>query len=85
MRTVPAELARRYQAAGWWTSDTLGDMLARGMAAAPDQEFRVHSEVRPWSGTFRDVELVARRLAAGLRMRGVGPGDTVVFQLPNWM
>ena len=85
MRTVSADLTRRYEAAGWWTRDTIGDMLARGMAAAPDQEFRVHSEARPWSGTFRDVELVARRLAAGLRERGVGPGDIVVFQLPNWM
>jgi acyl-CoA synthetase (AMP-forming)/AMP-acid ligase II len=60
-------------------------MLARGLAAAPQAAFRVHSAVRPWAGTFRDVELVARRLAAGLRDRGVGPGDMVAFQLPNWM
>jgi acyl-coenzyme A synthetase/AMP-(fatty) acid ligase len=45
----------------------------------------VYSAVRPWSGTFRDVESVARRLAAGLRARGVGAGDVVAFQLPNWM
>ena len=45
----------------------------------------MHSAVRPWAGTFRDVEFVARRLAAGLRDRGVGPGDAVAFQLPNWM
>jgi acyl-CoA synthetase (AMP-forming)/AMP-acid ligase II len=85
MRTIPAELAKRYEAEGWWTRDTLGDMLARGLAAAPQAAFRVHSDVRPWAGTFRDVELVARRLAAGLRERGVGPGDMVAFQLPNWM
>jgi acyl-CoA synthetase len=85
MRTVSADLARRYEAAGWWTRDTIGDMLARGLTTAPGQEFRVHSADRPWTGTFRDVELVARRLAAGLRQRGVGPGDVVVFQLPNWM
>ncbi len=71
MRTVPAELAKRYEAEGWWTRDTLGDLLARGLAAAPDTEFRVHSAVRPWSGTFRAVEQTARRLAAGLRARGV--------------
>ena len=45
----------------------------------------VHSAVRPFAGTFHDVELEARRLAAGLRARGVGPGDVVAFQLPNWM
>src|SRR6266566_7266505 len=85
MRTIPAELAKRYEAEGWWTQDTLGDMLARGLAAAPQTAFRVHSAVRPWAGTFLDVELVARRLAAGLRDRGVGPGDAIAFQLPNWM
>lgn len=85
MRTIPAELVKRYEAEGWWTRDTLGDLLARGLAAAPGTGFRVHSAVRPWEGTFGDVERVARRLAAGLRARGVGPGDVVAFQLPNWM
>jgi acyl-CoA synthetase len=59
--------------------------LAGGLRGAPDAQFRVHSAVRPWAGTFRDVEHVARRLAAGLRARGVGAGDVVAFQLPNWM
>ena len=85
MRAIPAELAKRYEAEGWWTQDTLGDLLARGLQAAPGASFRVHSAVRPWAGTLRDVELVARRLAAGLRERGVGPGDVIAFQLPNWM
>jgi len=85
MRTIPVELAERYEAAGWWTRATIGDLLTRGLAAAPDAVFRVHSEVRPWAGTFRDVERVARRLAEGLRRRGVGPGDVVACQLPNWM
>ena len=34
-RTIPAELVRKYQAEGWWTTDT----------------FQVHSAVRPWQGT----------------------------------
>src|SRR6201986_4466241 len=85
MRNIPVELVTRYQEAGWWTRETLGQVLAGGLAGAPDAEFRVYSAVRPWSGTFRDVELIARRLAAGLRARGVGAGDVVAFQLPNWM
>ena len=60
-------------------------MLADGLKAAPDTGFVVHSAVRPFAGTFADVELQARRLAAGLRDRGVGPGDVVALQLPNWM
>ncbi|QIX52633.1 AMP-binding protein [Rhodococcus sp. DMU1] len=85
MRHIPTDLVTRYEREGWWTRDTIGDLLTRGLDAAPETEFRVHSTVRPWSGTFGDVELVARRLAGGLRARGVGPGDVVVFQLPNWM
>jgi acyl-CoA synthetase len=84
MRIVPTDLADRYREQGWWTPDTLGDLLARGLAAAPDTEFRVHSEVRPYTGTYADVERTARRLAAGLRDRGVRPGDRVALQLPNW-
>jgi acyl-CoA synthetase (AMP-forming)/AMP-acid ligase II len=85
LRTVPADLVARYEEAGWWTRETLGDLLTGGLAKSRDVEFRVHSDIRPWTGTFADVELVARRLAAGLRERGVGPGDVVAMQLPNWM
>ncbi|MQY18860.1 AMP-binding protein [Nocardia macrotermitis] len=85
MRTIPEELRRSYERAGWWRPETLGDLLGRGLAAAPEAEFRVHSQVRPWSGTLAEVEHTARRLAAGLRARGVRPGDAIAFQLPNWM
>lgn len=85
LRTIPPELTRRYEAEGWWTRETLGQLLTECLRDVPDAEFRVHSRVRPWSGTFGDVERTARRLAAGLRERGVGPGDVVAFQLPNWM
>src|SRR6478672_13318316 len=85
MRTIPVELAKRYVDEGWWTQDTLGDLVARGLQANPDSGFVVHSAVRPFTGTFHDVEIEARRLAGGLRARGVGPGDVVALQLPNWM
>ena len=84
MRNIPVELTKRYHDEGWWTQDTLGDLVARGLAANPDVGFVVHSAVRPFAGTFRDVEMEARRLAAGLHARGVGPGDVVALQLPNW-
>ena len=85
MRKIPADLVRHYEEQGWWTRETLGDLLATGLAASAETGFEVHSAVRPWRGSFADVELVARRLAAGLRARGVGPGDVVALQLPNWM
>ncbi|MDF2584964.1 MAG: AMP-dependent synthetase, partial [Mycobacterium sp.] len=70
---------------GWWTPETLGQLLADGLQASPGAGFCVHSDTRPFSGTFADVEHRARRLAAGLRERGVGAGDVVALQLPNWM
>jgi acyl-CoA synthetase len=85
MRKIPVELTKRYEAEGWWTQDTLGDLVARGLKASPDAGFHVHSAVRPFAGTFGDVEIEARRLAAGLHDRGVGPGDVIALQLPNWM
>ncbi|MEZ0052299.1 acyl-CoA synthetase [Mycobacterium sp. MAA66] len=84
-RSIPAELVERYVSEGWWLPETLGDVLANGLRQAPEAGFWVHSDTRPFAGTFADVELVARRLAAGLRARGVGPGDVVAMQLPNWM
>lgn len=70
---------------GWWTPETLGQLVADGLQASPDTGFVVHSAARPFTGTFADVERSARRLAGGLRERGVGAGDVVALQLPNWM
>ena len=66
MRTIPAELRRRYESEGWWTQDTIGDMVAGGLAASPDTGFRVYSEVRPFTGTFADVELLALQVVPHL-------------------
>jgi acyl-CoA synthetase len=85
VRKIPAELVKRYEAEGWWTKETLGDLVASGLQANPTTTFRVHSSVRPFAGTFRDVEIQARRLAAGLRSRGVSSGDVIAIQLPNWV
>src|SRR3954465_4289718 len=84
-RPMPADLVARYRAAGWWTDATLGQTVARGLEVRGAGGFSVHSKVRPWRGTFGDVDRAARRLAGSLRARGVGAGDVVVFQLPNWM
>src|SRR3954466_2338563 len=85
LRTVPDELVEQYVAEGWWTDASLGTMVADGLAAMSGASFRVRSKVRPWSGTFADVDRAARSLAASLQARGVGAGDVVLFQLPNWV
>ena len=84
-RAVPAELASGYRRAGFWTGETLGAVLGERLAAHPTQTFKLRSEARPWSGTFGDVLDGSRRVAAGLAAVGVGAGDVVAFQLPNWV
>jgi acyl-CoA synthetase (AMP-forming)/AMP-acid ligase II len=85
LRTVPPELEQRWLDAGQWDDRTLGAQIDRALADHAAQVFHIHSEVRPWEGTFGDIHLRARRLANGLAARGVGPGDPVAFQLPNWV
>jgi len=85
LRSVPEDLVQKYVSEGWWTDSTLGGMVADGLARKGRVGFRVHSQTRPWSGTFSDVDRAARSLAGALRARGVGPGDVVVVQLPNWL
>src|SRR6185369_16125068 len=60
-------------------------MVADGLGRMGDRGFRVRSAVRPWQGTFADIDRAARALAGALAADGVGPGDVVVFQLPNWV
>jgi acyl-CoA synthetase len=82
---VPDELARRYVAEGWWTDQTIGDLIADGLGAMRDAPFRVYSEVRPWDGTINEVDRSARAFAGWLQTQGIGPGSVVVSQLPNWV
>jgi acyl-CoA synthetase len=85
LRTPPAELTRRYVADGSWNDDTLGEILAAGLADGAELACKVRSRLRPYAGTLGDVTDLARRVGGGLRARGVGPGDLVAFQLPNWV
>jgi acyl-CoA synthetase (AMP-forming)/AMP-acid ligase II len=85
LRPDDAERAKRYVAEGHWTDETLGSILAAGFAEAPATVVKLRSEVHPWEGTFADASDLARRVAGGLRAAGVGPGDPVAFQVPNWI
>ena len=85
LRQVPASLVDHYLDAGYWRDDTVGQLLAGTVGSRPDLTVKIRSAIRPWTGTFADVLDAARRLAGGLRARGIGPGDAVAFQLPNWV
>jgi acyl-CoA synthetase len=84
-REVDAEYERRYVAEGFWADDGLGALLASGLHDAASHPFTVRSDRMPYRGTLGEVDALARRVATGLRGRGIGPGDAVAFQLPNWL
>jgi acyl-CoA synthetase (AMP-forming)/AMP-acid ligase II len=84
---VPPEASRAagYVRAGWWNDESLGELLGAGLNDAAAQPFTVRSDRRPFRGTLADVDAMARRIAGGLRARGIGAGSIVAFQLPNWV
>ena len=84
LRAVPEELRRRYLREGLWTDDTLGALVDACVRARGELPFRIWSEHRPSISRIADVHAQGRRLAAGLQALGLGPGDVVAFQLPNW-
>jgi acyl-CoA synthetase len=81
--TIPDDLRRRYLAEGLWDDSTLGEVLAGYLRANPQQTVRVWSKTSPRETTFGQLDLLARRFAAGLQTLGVRSGDRVVYQLPN--
>ena len=85
LRADDGERAKRYCADGSWTDETLGSILASGFAEAPNKEVAFRSDVNPWRGTYAEASAIARHVAGGLRAIGVGPGDPVAFQVPNWL
>ena len=79
-RYSPAEISQ-YYAAGCWRTDTLGQLLARQADERGNKTFVTDGVL---SLTYRELHERSLRLAAGLRARGVVPGDRVAVQLPNW-
>lgn len=76
------ELIRRYSDAGYWRDRVLTDFLDEHAADTPDATAFVDSR---GSVTFGELKERSDRVALGLLELGVGPGDVVSFQLPNWV
>lgn len=72
-------------ARGWWTDRTINDELDACIEQCPDQlaltAVRVGGETRRF--TYRELALMADRVAVGLTKLGVGRNDVVAMQLPN--
>src|SRR5499433_1461247 len=75
------DLVERYTRTGHWGSHTFYGILAHRAEAHPD---RVAIIDRRGAVTYRELRERVDRVADGLHQLGVGPGDVVTIQLPNW-
>ncbi|OCC22960.1 hypothetical protein MB02_14445 [Croceicoccus estronivorus] len=73
-----AEAAR---ASGVWLDRTVADISAERVAESPHRPLIIE---QGQILTRADVHARASRLARALTARGLVPGDTISFQLPNW-
>ena len=86
--TVDDPLADTYRAEGFWRSDaTIVDDLQRGIADHPDRiavKCWFADGAGPVALSYAELGDRVRRIAAGLVRLGVGRGDVVTLQLPNY-
>src|SRR5580704_13278127 len=80
-RLTPAMIARHI-GSGWWGKDTIYGLLAARVAAHPEREAIVDAKRRV---TYRELKDGIDRTAAVLKAQGIGGGDVVTVQLPNWI
>lgn len=84
---LPATRRAAMTAAGWWRDETLLDHFRRHRGATPDKLALVATRTEAGDSTrltYAELDAVSDRLAVGLMRHGVGEGDVVSFQLPNW-
>ncbi|BCY08471.1 (2,3-dihydroxybenzoyl)adenylate synthase [Actinoplanes sp. L3-i22] len=67
----PDDFAERYRKLGYWTGQTLFELLSDS------------DRIAVGALTYRQLRARSLRLAAGFHQWGVRPGDRVVVQLPN--
>lgn len=88
--TGDARLAHRRAemiAAGYWRDKTILDHLDRAIERTPDKTaiVAIRSEGRQEKRlTYKEIDRLSDILALRLAGLGVGRGDVVSFQLPNW-
>ncbi|MFI1452732.1 AMP-binding protein [Streptomyces roseus] len=76
----PEEFVDRYWAAGHWRGNTLDNLLRGWALQYGPRTALVHGATRL---TYANLNRRVERMAAGLRLRGLRPGQRVVVQLPN--
>ena len=79
---LTGELIERFTRSGHWGSETFSQILERRAAAHPERELLVDRRHRI---TYGELKARVDRVAAKLGALGIGRGDVVTIQLPNWV
>src|SRR5438067_3448727 len=83
----PASHARAMRKAGFWLDRTIDEFLVEAVRRAPDKPalaaYRA-DRAEPTRLTYRELADKVALAAGGLRGLGVGRGDVVALQVPNW-
>lgn len=77
----PPEYREHWVSKGLWRDATLHDLFDETVATHPDETAIVTSSERV---SFKEFKERSDSLAAGLLEAGVGQGEIVTVQLPNW-
>jgi cyclohexanecarboxylate-CoA ligase len=79
--------AKAMRAKGLWPDRSVDHYFAQAIAATPDKAALVAyraDRTQPRRFSYRELGDVVARAAASLRGLGLGPGDVVAVQMPNW-
>jgi cyclohexanecarboxylate-CoA ligase len=80
--------ARAMRESGFWKDQVVDELLQAAVARTPDKPAIVAYRAdrpAPRRVTFRGLDATVARIAGALRGMGVGRGDVVAVQLPNWL
>jgi cyclohexanecarboxylate-CoA ligase len=83
----PLAHAQAMRKGGFWLDKTVDDFLMESIRRAPDKEALVGyraDRATPVRLTYQELGDRVARAASALRGMGVGPGDVVAVQVPNW-
>jgi cyclohexanecarboxylate-CoA ligase len=85
--TAKQGMEQNFREAGYWLDKTVDQLLIEAAALSPDKIAIVADRAdRPEARLFkyRELEELSERAASSLRKLGIGKGDVVTVQLPNW-
>ena len=80
MRPSEAQV-QRYTQAGYWSDQSIGDLLEHNAAEHPGRDAVVDVRQRL---SYAEYYRRAQRLAARWLRLGLTPKDVIAIQLPNW-